>query len=88
MIAAAHAGGMYFGVEAFEPETSNALMATMLVHDLRYEGAAANPAVPLDHPAELFMEGAIHGGLWRVAFSPRSAMWFAALLGWRAARRH
>ncbi len=86
-LAAAYAGADYFGVEAFETGTSNALMAALLVHDLRYEGAAANPAVPLDHPAELFMEGAIHGGLWRVAFSPRSAMWFAALLGWRDARR-
>jgi hypothetical protein len=86
-LAAAYAGAEYFGIEAFETDTSNALMATLLVHDLRHEGAAANPAVPLDHPAELFMQGAIHGGLWRVAFSPRSAMWFAVLRGWRASRR-
>ena len=88
VLAAAHAGGRYFGIEGFEPDTSNALMAALLVHDLRHEGAAANPAVSLDHPAELFMQGALHGGLWRAAFSPRSAMWFAVLLGWRTAGRN
>lgn len=84
-LAAAYAGAGRFGIEMFDPETSNALMAALLVHDLRYEGAAANPAVPLDHPAELFMQGAVHGGLWRTAFSPRSVMEIAALLGWRTA---
>ena len=84
-LASAYAGAEHFGVEIFDTETSNALMATMLVHDLRYEKSVANPAVCLDHPAELFMQGANHGGLWRVAFSPRSVMEIAALMGWRTA---
>ena len=54
--------GMY-GVEVFDPETTNALMAAMWVHDLRYDGGASNPATVLDHPLELLMEGANHGGL-------------------------
>ncbi len=86
-LAAAYAGAHRFGMEVFEPETSNALMAALLVHDLRCDGTAADPTVPLDHPAELFMQGANHGGLWRVAFSPRSVLEIAALLGWRTARR-
>ncbi len=84
-LAAAYAGADWFGVEVFNPETSNALMAAMLVHDLRYEKSAANPAVQLGHPSELFMEGANHGGLWRVGFASRSVMEIAALLGWRGA---
>ncbi|MCB0035307.1 MAG: hypothetical protein KDE51_14845, partial [Anaerolineales bacterium] len=84
-LAAAYAGADWFGVEVFNPETSNALMAAMLVHDLRYEQSAANPAVQLGHPTELFMEGANHGGLWRVGFASRSVMEIAALLGWRGA---
>jgi hypothetical protein len=84
-LASAYAGAPHFGVEIFETETSNALMAALLVHDLRNEDAVANPKVFLDHPAELFMQGANHGGLWRAAFCPRSVMEIAALLGWRAA---
>ena len=29
---------------------------------------------------------AAHGGLWRIAYAPRSALGLAALLGYRAAR--
>lgn len=82
-LAAAYGGADWFGVEVFEPETSNALMATMLVHDLRYDGSVANPETVLAHPLDLFTEGANHGGLWRVAFASRSVMEIAALLGWR-----
>ena len=85
-LAAAYAGADHFGVEIFRPETSNALMAALLIHDLRYPEAMANPAMPLPHPFALLMEGANHGGLWRVAFASRSVMEIAALLGWRAAR--
>lgn len=86
-LAAAYAGADHFGVEIFRPETSNALMAALLIHDLRYPEAAANPAMPLPNPLALFMEGANHGGLWRVAFASRSVMEIAALLGWRSARK-
>jgi hypothetical protein len=85
-LAAAYAGADHFGVEIFRPETSNALMAALLVHDLRYPEALANPIMPLPHPFALLMEGANHGGLWRVAFASRSVMEIAALLGWRASR--
>lgn len=80
-LAAAYAGAGRFGVEVFEPATSTTLMAALLVHDLRNPNAPANPDVVLDHPLDLFIQGANHGGLWRVAYAPRSILGIAALLG-------
>lgn len=80
-LAAAYAGAGRFGVEVFEPATSTTLMAALLVHDLRNPQAPANPQVALDHPLDLFIQGANHGGLWRVAYAPRSVLGIAALLG-------
>jgi hypothetical protein len=80
-LAAAYAGAHRFGVEVFDPSTSNTLMAALLVHDLRHEGAAARPGTPLAHPLELFWQGANHGGLWRNAFEPRSVLGLAVALG-------
>ncbi len=85
-LAAAFAGADRFGVEAFEPATTRALMAAMLVHDLRCDDSAANPATPLDHPYRLLIEGANHGGMWRMPFSCASALPFAAAFGWSSTR--
>ena len=68
-----------FDVEAFKPETTNAIMAALWVHDLRNPKSAANPEVALAHPLELMMQGANHGGLWRVAYLARTALPFAAV---------
>jgi len=81
VLAAAYAGAHRFGVEVFDPSTSNTLMAALLVHDLRCAGAAANPATALAHPLELFWQGANHGGLWRNAYEPRSVLGLAVALG-------
>jgi hypothetical protein len=81
VLAAAYAGAASFGVEVFEVETSRALMAALLLHDLRNPKAAARPATELRHPLELFSDGAAHGGLWRLAFEPRSVLPLAALEG-------
>jgi hypothetical protein len=80
-LAAAYAGAHRFGVEVFDPSTSNTLMAALLVHDLRNPDAVANPATPLAHPLELFWQGANHGGLWRNAYEPRSVLGLAVALG-------
>jgi hypothetical protein len=80
-LAAAYAGAHRFGVEVFDPSTSNTLMAALLVHDLRNPAAAANPATPLGHPMELCWQGANHGGLWRIAYAPRSVLGIAVVLG-------
>ncbi|HEX2295743.1 MAG TPA: hypothetical protein VHN37_10585 [Actinomycetota bacterium] len=81
VLAAAYRGAHAFDVEVFEPETSRALMAALLVHDLRAPGAAGRPETRLDHPYDLFVDGAAHGGLWTAAYSPRSVLPLAAALG-------
>ncbi|MER7417059.1 hypothetical protein ABT346_09775 [Micromonospora peucetia] len=80
-LAAAYAGAHRFGIEVFDPATSNTLMAALLVHDLRTGGG---PALP--HPWQDEAYGAAHGGLWRVPYAPRSALGLAVLLGLGGAR--
>jgi hypothetical protein len=79
-LAAAYAGAHVFGVEVFEPATSNTLMAALLVHDLR------NPPPVLDQVWQEEAVGAAHGGLWRMPYAPRSALGLAALVGLGGAR--
>ena len=80
-LAAAYAGAHRFGVEVFEPATCTVLMAALLVHDLNTGGGAAGA-----HPWQDEAHGAAHGGLWRIAYAPRSALGLAALLGYGATR--
>jgi hypothetical protein len=80
-LAAAYAGAGRFGLEIFEPETSNAIMAALLVHDLRNPESSANPAVELPQPMHLFIDGACHGGLWRSEYAARSVLGLAAVAG-------
>ena len=80
-LAAAYAGAHRFGVEVFDASTSNVLMAALLVHDLHTGGGPAHVDPWRD---EAF--GAVHGGLWRTAYAPRSALGLAAVLGYGAAR--
>ncbi|EET82968.1 hypothetical protein ACE5JW_01370 [Acinetobacter radioresistens] len=81
LLKAAFTGASLFDVEAFAPETTNAIMAALWIHDLRNPDSAAHPDTALEHPLELMMEGANHGGLWRVAYLARTALPFAALYG-------
>ena len=78
---AAFAGARLFGVQGFDPATTSALMAALLVYDLRSDQSLANPGLPFDEPWELLMQGANHGGMWRMPFSARSALPLAALIG-------
>lgn len=80
-LAAAYLGAHRFGVEVFEPATSNVLMAALLVHDLHTGGGPVH-----DHPWQDEAYAAAHGGLWRTAYAPRSALGLAAVLGYGAAR--
>jgi len=81
ILAAAYAGAHRFGVEVFEPATSNTLMAAMLVHDL-----CTAPA-PKDHPWLDEADGAAHGGMWRIPYAPRSVLGIAVLFGGAAVAR-
>jgi len=75
ILAAAYAGAHHFGIEIFAPETTSTLMAALLVYDL-------NTTPPLRaHPEQLFSDAAAHGGLWRAAYEPRSALGIAAVAG-------
>jgi len=78
---AGYSGAARFGIEVFEPATSTALMAGLLVHDLRNPRSAAQRATQLAHPLDLLASSAIHSGLWRTAYAPRSVLTFAAMLG-------
>lgn len=80
-LAAAYAGAHRFGVEVFDPATSNVLMAALLVHDLHTGGGPAQ-----QHPWRDEAHAACHGGLWRNGYAPRSALGLAALLGYGATR--
>ncbi len=80
-LAAAYAGAHRFGVEVFEPSTSNTLMAALLVHDLRSSSSLARPDAVLAHPDQAWAHQAAHGGLWRSAYAPRSVLGIAAALG-------
>ncbi len=81
MLAAAYAGAARFGVETFDADTTRTLMAALLVYDLQ----AGRPASA--EPAQDEAHAAAHGGLWRMAYTPRSALPLAALMGLPAARR-
>ena len=81
VLAAAYSGARSYGVEVFEPTTSNTLMAALLIHDLRNPKAAAHPETLLSHPLGLFVDQAAHGGLWRLPWEPRSVLPLAAVEG-------
>jgi hypothetical protein len=80
-LAAAFAGAHRFGVEVFDPSTANTLMAALLVHDLM-----SNTRPTTAHPWQDEAYAAVHGGLWRAAYEPRSALGLAAVLGYASAR--
>jgi len=75
LLAAAYAGAHLFDVEVFEPATSNTLMAVLLVHQLRNPRTAGRPVWTDEAYA------AAHGGLWRTAYEPRTALGLAAVRG-------
>ncbi|WP_336939034.1 hypothetical protein [Acinetobacter modestus] len=82
ILKAAFSGADLFKVETFNPETTNAIMAALWIHDLNNPESATNPDKKLDHPLELIMENANHGGLWHIPYLARTALPFAAAYGW------
>ena len=75
LLASAYAGAHRFGVTVFAPSTSATLMAAILVHDL----SADRPAQQAPWQYEALQ--AVHGGLWRGGYDPRSALGIAMVLG-------
>ena len=64
-LAAAYAGAHRFGVEVFEPATSNVLMAALLVHDLHTGGGPT-------HEQTVAGRGVRRGARWVVAYRVRT----------------
>ncbi|KAA8491074.1 hypothetical protein FVE85_4491 [Porphyridium purpureum] len=75
-------GISYFApMEVFEQETSNVVMAALLVHDLNNKQSVAyKSAKSLGNPLELFLENAFHGGTFRMAYKMESAAVPAAIV--------
>ncbi|MDT4949730.1 MAG: hypothetical protein QOJ37_2325 [Pseudonocardiales bacterium] len=82
VLAAAYATAHRFGVTVFEPETANTLMAALLVADLHTDGGPRH-----DEPWQDESYSAVHGGMWRCPYEPRSVLGLAAVMGYRAAGR-
>lgn len=69
LFALAYQGFHFFKpLEVFQQETSNAVMAAVLIHDIRNPKVLSNPKNKLRNPLELFTYGALHGGVWRMAY--------------------
>jgi len=69
----AYAGMPYFKpFEIFQQDTTNSVMAGMLVHDTTVPTSAAAPAnrnaFGIANPMELFKQNGLHGGVWRAAY--------------------
>jgi hypothetical protein len=65
----AYEGMPYFKpYEIFAPETSNAVMAALLLNDLNNSESVANPKTALANPNQLFSYGSFNGGAWRCAY--------------------
>ncbi|NNF53296.1 MAG: hypothetical protein HKN03_02530 [Acidimicrobiales bacterium] len=80
-LAAAYRGAGMFNIEVFQPNTTNALMALLLIRDLRTVTGPADPHAELTNPLQLFSDAACHGGLWRSPYKTRTALPLAAVKG-------
>ena len=81
VLEAAYGGSHRFGLHVFTPQASRQVMAALLVHDLRNEQSSAHPDVPLDDAMDLLASEAMHGGMWRAPYAPRSVLGFAVATG-------
>jgi hypothetical protein len=78
-------GGMpYFKYEIFKQETTNAVMAAMLMHDILDDKGPKNgknrAQFKIDNTLELFSTQAVHGGLWRSPYKVDSLGEVSALI--------
>ena len=70
LFAIAYGGWPWFKpLEVFQQETSNAVMAALLVHDVQNDAGVARPTKKIRNPYELFTYDSFHGGIWRAAYT-------------------
>jgi len=55
-------------MEVFYQDTSNAVMAALLINDLQNPQSAAHPETKLQNPMQLFAATSFHGGAWRCGY--------------------
>jgi hypothetical protein len=77
ILRASYQGAPLFGVKPFEVDVAKSAAAASLVRDVLDPTAYSNK----DTTTELQCFSAIHGGLWRIAYRPRSVWIAATLLG-------
>eukprot|EP01127_Copromyxa_protea_P001410 TRINITY_DN11410_c0_g1_i1.p1 TRINITY_DN11410_c0_g1~~TRINITY_DN11410_c0_g1_i1.p1 ORF type:complete len:725 (-),score=176.21 TRINITY_DN11410_c0_g1_i1:99-2273(-) len=81
--AAAYGGMHHFKpMEIMTPETSNAVMGAILIHDVRNKAGISNANTPLPHPLVLFSIGGFHGGVWRCGATIGTIGIWAALINY------
>jgi len=79
--AAAYHGMHHFKpMEILFPETSNAVMGALLIHDVSNKECVSCGSIKLQHPLELFADGGFHGGVWRCGYTISSLGTYAALI--------
>ena len=81
VLAAAYRGSDRFGLGVFTPQATRQVMAALLVHDLRNAGAISHPHIHVDDAMDLLATEALHGGMWRAPYSPRSVLGLAVATG-------
>jgi len=77
ILRASYQGAPLFGVKPFEVDVAKSASAACLVRDVLDPNAYSNK----DTTTQLQCFSAIHGGLWRIAYRPRSVWIAATLLG-------
>merc|ERR1719272_1097949 len=55
-------------MEVFQQETSNAVMAALLIYDLQSQDSMSHPSNALSNPLSLFAANSFHGGAWRCGY--------------------
>ena len=53
----------------FDVLPAKTLMAALMLYDLNFPNSTANPSVKLEHPMSMFLENAVHGGVWRCPYT-------------------
>lgn len=77
ILQATYRGAPRFGVRPFEVEETQQLTARLIVSHL-------SAPVSLSEPSAIYLERAVHGGLWRCTYNPQEIWKAATVLGWPA----
>jgi hypothetical protein len=77
ILRASYRGAPFFGIQPFEVATSKSAIAAVLVRDLNDDSLQPETSSTV----ALHTASAIHGGLWRVAYNPKTVWIIATIIG-------